>query len=93
MLLQGDRRWQPVNGIHVGHAGLIDQATRVGRDGFEVAPLRLGEDRAEGQRGLAGPRHAGEHHQCIAWNGDIDILQVVLARTADLDAAAGCGST
>ena len=92
VLLQGHCRRQAVDGIHIGHAHLVDQAPCIRRHRLEVAPLRFGEHGAEGQRRLARTRDPGEHHQCIARNGDIDILEVVLARTAHLDAAAGGGS-
>ena len=47
------------------------QPAGVGGDGLEVAALRLGVDRPEGQRRLARSGDAGEHDQCVARNGDV----------------------
>ena len=54
-----------------------------GDDRLEVAPLRLGVERAERERRLARARHAGEHDQRIARDLERDVLEVVLARAAD----------
>ena len=82
LLLQRHRRRQAVDGVDLGHADLVDQPARIGRHRLEVAPLRLGVERAEGQRRLARARDAGEHHQRVARDVDVDVLQVVLARAA-----------
>ncbi len=73
------RRRQALDAVHVRHADLVDQAPRVGCDGFEVAPLGFCVKRGEGQRRLAGARHAGKHHQGIAGDVHVDILEVVFA--------------
>ena len=58
LLLQRDRRRQAVDRVDVGHADLVDQPARVRRDRLEVAPLRLGVERAERERRLARARDA-----------------------------------
>ena len=52
--------------VDVGHRHLMEQAPRVRRDRFEVAPLRLGVERAERERRLARSGHAGEDDQRVA---------------------------
>src|SRR3546814_5401594 len=47
--------------------------------------LPLGIDCVEGERRLAGAGQPGDHHQLVAGQGDVDILQIVLARAADRD--------
>jgi hypothetical protein len=47
--------------------------------------LSLRVDGVEGERGLAGARQAGEDHEPVARNLQVDILEVVLARAADRD--------
>ena len=86
-LLQRDRWRQSVDGIHVRHAGLLDQPSCIRRHRLEIAPLRLGIHGTEGQRRLARTRHAGKHHQRIARQVDIDVLEVVLPRAAYTHAA------
>ena len=56
LLLQGHGRRQAVDLVDLGHAQLVEQPPGVGGDRFEVPPLRLGVERAEGQRRLARAR-------------------------------------
>src|SRR6202008_2755637 len=49
-------------------------------------------DRVEGERGLAGARQAGNHHQAIARQVEVDVLQIVLASAADRDETVRLGS-
>ena len=65
----------------------MKQPARIGRDRFQIAPLRLGIERPEGERRLAGAGNAREHDESIARNVDVDILEIVLARAADPDIA------
>ena len=85
LLLQRDCRRQSVDAVDVGHADLVDQASRVRRDRFEIASLRFGVERAEREGRLAGARHAGERDDRVARDVDVDVLQVVLACAANLD--------
>src|SRR4029078_57739 len=55
----------------------------------EVTALRFGIQRSERERGLAGTGDAGEYDELAARNIDIDVLEVVLACAAHLDAAVG----
>ena len=51
-LLQGNRRRQPVDGVHLRHCELMKKAPGIGRHRLQVAPLRLRVERAESQRRL-----------------------------------------
>jgi hypothetical protein len=53
LLLQRDGRRQPVDLVDVRHTHLMEEPARVRRDRLEIAALRLGVQRAEGQRRLA----------------------------------------
>ena len=88
LLLQRHRRRQPLDRIHLGHRHLVEKAPGVRRDGFEVAPLGFRIQRPEGQRRLSGSGHAGEHHQRIAGNLERDVLEIVLAGSANPHEAA-----
>ncbi len=89
MLLERDGGREPVDRIDIGHAGLIDETSRIGRDRLEISALRLGVQRTEGQRGLSGAGYAGEHDECVARQVQIDVLQIVLAGAADADETIG----
>ena len=89
LLLEGNGRRQPVDGVDVGDGHLMEQAPRVGRHRFEVTPLRFGVEGAKGERGLARARHAREDDEGVAWYVDVHVLQVVLARPLHTHEPAG----
>ena len=91
LLLERHGRRQAVDLVDLGHAHLVEQPPRVGRDRLEVAPLRLGVERAERERRLARAGDAGEHDQGVARDVEVDVLEVVLARPAHADEAVGPG--
>src|SRR5262249_35943361 len=57
------------------------------RQRFDGTALALGVDGVEGERGFARARESGEHHQPVARDFEIDVLEIVLARPADRDNA------
>ncbi len=57
----------------------LKELTRIGRQGFDIAPLSFGIDGVEGKRRLARSGQAGDHHQLIAGDIDVDILEIVFA--------------
>ena len=92
LLLQGDRRRQAVDRIHLAAPPTVEQPPRVGRDGFEIPALGLGVQRAERQRRLARTRNAGEDDQRVAGDVHVDVLQVVRARAPNADDVTHGGS-
>ena len=90
LLLQGHGGRQAFDGIDIRHSDLIDQPPRVWRDRFEVAALGFGIQSGKRQGRLARPGHAGEHHQRIAGDVDVNVLQVVLTGAAHANHAGGC---
>ncbi len=71
--------------VEIGLLHLPEELAGVGGKGLDVAALALGIDGVEGERRLAGAGQPGDHHQLVARQGDVDVLQIVLARAADLD--------
>ena len=71
--------------IDVGLAAQVEKLARVTAERLHVAPLPLRVDRVEGEAGLAAAAQPRDHGQLVAWEIDIDILQIMLARAADLD--------
>ena len=88
LLLDRDGGRQAVDLVDVRLLHHLQELPRVGRQAFDVAALALGIDGVEGERGLARARQAGEHHELVARNIDIDVLEIVLARAADRERAA-----
>ncbi len=91
-LLDGNRRRQSVDLVDVRLLHHLEELPRVSRQRLHVAALAFGIDRVEGERGFARARQAGEHDQLVARNGDVDVLEIVLARAADGDLASVAGS-
>ncbi len=85
LLLDRDRRRQARDMVDVGLFHHVEELPRIGRQAFDIAALALGIDRVEGQAGLARARQPGDHHQLVARNIHVDVLEVVFARAAHLD--------
>ena len=85
LLLDGDGRRQAVDLVDVRLLHLLEELPGVGRERLDVAPLPFGVDRVEGERRLARAGQAGDDHQPVAGDGEVDVLQVVLAGAAHDD--------
>jgi hypothetical protein len=64
---------------------LAQELPGVRRERLDVAALALGVDRVESKRRLARPREPGDDDQPVARQGQVDVLEVVLARALDDD--------
>ncbi|OPY07668.1 MAG: hypothetical protein A4E67_01172 [Syntrophaceae bacterium PtaB.Bin038] len=84
-LLDRDGGGEPLDGFHLGLVHLADELAGVGRQRLDVAPLPLGVDRVEGQRGFARPAHAGDDDEAVPGDVEADVPEVVLRRTLDAD--------
>src|SRR6202035_1938393 len=84
-LLDRDRGRQALDGVDVRLLHHREKLPGVSGQRFDVAPLTLGIDGIESERGLAGTRQAGEYDQSIARQVEIDILQVMGPGTPDSD--------
>ena len=87
LLLDGDGGRQAVDLVEVRLLHHLEELAGVSRERLHVAALALGIDGVEGERGLARAGQAGEHHQLVARDGDVDVLEIVLAGAADGDGA------
>ena len=81
-LLDGNRRGQPLDAVHIGLFHHFEELPGVGRKALDVAALTLRINSIESQRGFAGPRQPGDHHQLVSRQVDVDPTQVMLARPA-----------
>ena len=56
----------------------VEELPRVSGETLDVAPLPLGIEGVEGERRLSGAGKSGDHHQLVARNRHIDVLEIVL---------------
>src|SRR5262249_13797373 len=84
-LLDRYRGRKALDRIDVGLLHLFKELTRVGRQRLDVAALALGVNRVESKRRFAGAGEPGDNDQAIARDLEIDVLEIVLARTLDDD--------
>ena len=78
LLVDRDRRREPVDRIDVRLLHHLQELARVGRERFDVAALALGVDRVEGKARLPGAREPGDADQRVPGQPDSDVLEVVL---------------
>ena len=83
------RRRQAIDGVEVGLIHLPQELTGIARQAFHVAALTLGVDGIERKARLARTGKAGDDHELIARNGDIDVLEIMLSRATDNDGRIG----
>ena len=88
LLVDRDRRRQALDRVDVGLVHLAEELPRVGAQRLDVAPLALGVDRVERERGLARPRQPRDDHERVARERERDVLEVVLAGAGDDDRVA-----
>ena len=88
LLVDRDRRREPLDRVHVRLVHLPQELARVGRQRLDVAALALGVDRVEREARLARAGQARDHHQRVARQRQRDVLEVVLPRPRDDDLVA-----
>ena len=83
LLVDGDRRREPVDRVEVGLVHLAEELPRVAREALDVATLALGVDRVEGEARLARARQPRDHDELVAGDVYVHVGEVVLAGAAD----------
>ncbi len=91
LLTDGDCWTDAFDGVDVWFFHPLEELPGIGRQRFDVPPLAFGVNRIEGQRRLAGTADPRHHHERTWRDGDVDVLQVVSARPANDNLAAGLG--
>ena len=85
LLVDRHRRGQPLDEVDVRLVHPAQEHAGVGGQGLHVAPLTLREDGVEREGGLPGSGQTREHHHGVTRNGEVHVLEVVLAGTLDHD--------
>jgi hypothetical protein len=85
LLPHGDRGREPLDRVDVGAREDLEVLACVRAQRLDVATLALGVERVEDERALARAARPGDDADLAARERDVDVLEVVLARTADAD--------
>ncbi len=88
LLVDRDRRREPLDRVDVRLVHLPEELAGVGGQRLDVAALTLGVDRVEREARLARARQSGDDDERVARQPQVEILEVVLASTGDDDFAA-----
>ncbi len=91
LLLDGDGGGDALDFVHVRLLDALQELPGVGGERLDVAPLALGVDGVEGQGGLAGAGHPGDHRDGPVGNLEVDVFQVVHPGAADADGVVRLG--
>ena len=85
LLLDRDGRRDALDRIDLRFVHAVEELPRVGRKGFDVAPLALGVERLKGETRLARAARTGHDGEFPDGNIEVDALEIVLAGAAHLD--------
>ena len=88
MLIQADRWLQSFDGIDSRPFALMEKLPRVDRQRFNVLALPLDKQCVQGQGALARSAGSCDDDQLIPWNIQVQVLEIVGARTANADVVA-----
>src|ERR1700675_4086276 len=89
LLLDGNRRRDPIDHVHVGLLNPLQKLPRVCGQRFDVTPLPLGVNRVESERRLARTGNASDDGQCIVLDLKINVLEVMNPGPANNNAICG----
>ena len=83
LLVDRDRRREPVDRVDVGLLHHLQELPRVRGERLDVAALALRVDRVERERGLPRAGQSRDAHERVPRDADGDVLQVVLTGAVD----------
>ena len=86
-LVDRDCRRHTFDPVHRGPVHAVEELPCIGRERLDVTALALRVERVEHQRALARARDAGHDDQFAGRDVEIEVGEVVLARTANADRA------
>ena len=89
LLIDRDRRREPVDRVDVGLLHHLKELARVRGERLDVTALALRVDRVESKARLAGAREPGDADQLVAGQGNRDVLEVVLPAPWTMSSSAG----
>ena len=88
-LLDGNRRRQALDHVHIGLVHQLQKLPRIGGQALNIAALAFSVQRVKRQAGLARAAQAGDDHQLVARNVEVNVFEVVRACAANADGLGG----
>ena len=85
LLFDGNGRAQALDHVHIGLVHQLQKLPCVGGQALHITALSFGIERVKRQTGLARATQSGDHHQLVAWNINVHVLQIVRTRPANAD--------
>ena len=85
LLVDRDRRREPVDVVDVRFLHLAEELPGVGGERLDVPSLALGEDGVERQGGLARSGQTREDDELVTGDVDVDVFEIVLPGAAHAD--------
>ena len=79
LLFDGNHRAQTCDFVHIGTLHVAQKLAGISGEGLHITPLPLGINRVKRQRRLAAAAQPGNDNQTVARNGQVDVLQIMLA--------------
>ena len=92
-LLDGDSGRDAFDRVDARFVHAVEELARVGREGFDVAPLAFGINGIEGERRFSGTAGAGDDMEESAREIEVDAAEIVLAGAADAESLRAGGGT
>jgi len=71
--------------LHIGPIHLLQELSRIGGEGFDVASLPFGKERIKGQGRFARPGNTGDHRHLSPGDVTGDILEIMGFRPNNFD--------
>ena len=84
-LVNRDSRGQSIDPLHIRFFHLSEKLSGIRRKGFHISSLSLCVDCIKCQRGFSGSGKSGQHDHFISRNIHINIFQIMLFCTPDLN--------
>src|SRR5437764_9642886 len=78
-------RRQSADQIDIGLFELLDELPCIRRHAVEKTALSFCEQNIKRERRFAGAAQTGDHYELLARDLDIDVFEIVLPRTVDVD--------
>ena len=72
------------NRVNIRLIHYAEEHASIAREAFDITALTFGVNRIKSKARLTGTRQTSQYHELIAWNIDVNVLEVMLAGATNL---------